>query len=62
MIPSSYPDSTEIARLTARMLLEIQAVHFNAREPFKLASGLPSPTRNCAPDRAYAFGNPGRAF
>lgn len=44
MIPSSYPDSTEIARLTARMLLEIKAVHFNAREPFKLASGLPSPT------------------
>jgi orotate phosphoribosyltransferase len=44
MIPSSYPDSTEIARLTARMLLEIQAVHFNAREPYKLASGLPSPT------------------
>lgn len=44
MIPSSYPDSTEIARLTARMLLEIQAVHFNARDPFKLASGLPSPT------------------
>ena len=44
MIPSSYPDSTEIARLTARMLLEIQAVHFNAREPYKLASGRPSPT------------------
>jgi len=44
MIPSSYPNSTEIARLTARMLLEIQAVHFNARDPFKLASGLPSPT------------------
>ncbi len=44
MIPSSYPDATEIARLTARMLLEIQAVHFNARDPFKLASGLPSPT------------------
>ncbi|WP_170782501.1 orotate phosphoribosyltransferase [Ruegeria lacuscaerulensis] len=44
MIPSSYPDSTEIARLTARMLLEIKAVHFNAREPFTLASGLPSPT------------------
>ncbi|MEX0349768.1 MAG: orotate phosphoribosyltransferase [Paracoccaceae bacterium] len=44
MIPSSYPDATEIARLTARMLLEIKAVHFNAREPFTLASGLPSPT------------------
>ena len=44
MIPSSYPSAQEIARLTARMLLEIEAVHFNAREPFTLASGLPSPT------------------
>lgn len=44
MIPSSFPDSTEIARLTARMLLEIKAVDFNAAEPFTLASGLPSPT------------------
>ena len=44
MIPSSYPTREEIARLTARMLLEIEAVHLNAREPFTLASGLPSPT------------------
>lgn len=44
MIPSSYPDASEIARLTARMLLEIEAVHFNAETPFTLASGLPSPT------------------
>lgn len=44
MIPSSYPAKEEIARLTARMLLEIKAVHFNADEPFILASGLPSPT------------------
>lgn len=44
MIPTSFPDSTEIARLTARMLLEIKAVDFNATEPFTLASGLPSPT------------------
>jgi len=44
MIPSSYPPKDEIARLTARMLLEIEAVHFNADEPFTLASGLPSPT------------------
>ena len=44
MIPSSYPPAAEIARLTARMLLEIKAVHFNADEPFILASGLPSPT------------------
>lgn len=44
MIPTSYPDPAEMARLTARMLLEIKAVHFNAAEPFTLASGLPSPT------------------
>ena len=44
MIPSSYPPPQEIARLTARMLLEIEAVHFNADDPFTLASGLPSPT------------------
>jgi len=44
MIPSTYPEKAEMARLTAKMLLEIKAVHFNAREPFILASGLPSPT------------------
>ncbi|WP_281825612.1 orotate phosphoribosyltransferase [Jannaschia rubra] len=44
MIPTSFPPAPEIARLTARALLEVEAVHFNAREPFTLASGLPSPT------------------
>lgn len=44
MIPSSYPAPQDIARLTAGMLLDIQAVHFNSDEPFTLASGLPSPT------------------
>ncbi len=44
MIPSSFPPATEIARLTARALLDIKAVHFNADTPFTLASGLPSPT------------------
>lgn len=44
MIPTSFPDQGEIARLSANMLLEIGAVHFNAAEPFTLASGLPSPT------------------
>ncbi|MGR3661474.1 MAG: orotate phosphoribosyltransferase [Paracoccaceae bacterium] len=44
MIPSSFPDKSEIARLSARMLLEIEAVHFNAKDPFTLSSGLPSPT------------------
>ncbi|MGH1446426.1 MAG: orotate phosphoribosyltransferase [Cognatishimia sp.] len=44
MIPSSYPSREEIARLTARMLLEIKAVNFNTQEPYILASGLPSPS------------------
>ncbi|QPM89321.1 orotate phosphoribosyltransferase [Pseudooceanicola algae] len=44
MIPSSYPSREEIARLSAAMLLDIEAVHFNADTPFVLASGLPSPT------------------
>jgi len=44
MIPIAYPTPEEMARLTARMLLEIKAVHPNAAEPFTLASGLPSPT------------------
>ena len=44
MIPTSFPDASEMARLTARMMLEIKAVHFNAKDPFTLASGLPSPT------------------
>jgi len=44
MIPSSFPDKAEIARLTARMLLEIGAVNFRPEEPYILASGLPSPT------------------
>ena len=44
MIPTSFPPKDEIARLSARMLLEVEAVHLNAAEPFTLASGLPSPT------------------
>jgi len=44
MIPTTYPSKQEIARLTARVLLEIKAVNFNSTEPFTLASGLPSPS------------------
>ncbi|MFC4668590.1 orotate phosphoribosyltransferase [Seohaeicola nanhaiensis] len=44
MIPSAYPTPEEIARLSARMLLEIGAVNFRPEDPFILASGLPSPT------------------
>ncbi|MFS4437528.1 orotate phosphoribosyltransferase [Paracoccaceae bacterium GXU_MW_L88] len=40
---TTFPDRKEIARLTARMLLEIKAVHFRADEPYKLTSGLASP-------------------
>ncbi len=43
MIPTTAPTNEEMARLTARMLLEIKAVHFNAAEPFIFASGLASP-------------------
>jgi len=44
MLPSSYPDDKLIAELTAKMFLDIKAVHFNPKEPFTLASGLSSPT------------------
>jgi orotate phosphoribosyltransferase len=43
MFANSYPDRAEIAKLTAEMLLEIKAVHFNSDEPYTLASGLKSP-------------------
>lgn len=43
MIPAAFPPPDEIARLTARAFLDARAVHFNARQPFTLASGLPSP-------------------
>lgn len=40
----SFPQPEEIARLSARMLLEIKAVDFNAAQPFTYASGLKGPT------------------
>lgn len=44
MIPSTYPTKEEIARLSAGMLLEIGAVHFNATEPYTHSSGKKAPT------------------
>lgn len=44
MIPTSFPDKDQMARLTAAMLLEVGAVHFNARTPYTYASGLKGPT------------------
>ena len=41
---ATTPDPTIVARLTARMLLDIKAVHFNAAEPYTYASGLKGPT------------------
>lgn len=38
-----FVSDAESARLTARMLLEIQAVHFRADEPYTFTSGLASP-------------------
>ena len=44
MIPTSYPARETMARITARALLDIEAVHFNADEPFTFASGFRAPT------------------
>jgi orotate phosphoribosyltransferase len=43
MIPTGYPPKDEIARLSARMLLEVGAVHFNASTPYTHASGKQAP-------------------
>ena len=40
----TFPAREEIARLSARMLLDIKAVDFNATQPFTYASGLKGPT------------------
>jgi len=43
MFQTSYPSNEEMAAITARMLLEIKAVHFRADEPYIFTSGLASP-------------------
>ena len=43
MIPTSFTEPSLIAELTAKMLLEIKAVHFRADEPYTFTSGLASP-------------------
>lgn len=40
---TAAPDDGEIARLTARMLLEVAAVHFRADEPYRFTSGIAAP-------------------
>ncbi len=43
MFANTYPDPALMAELTAKMLLEIRAVHFRADEPYIFTSGLASP-------------------
>lgn len=43
MGPTSFPDKETIAEITAKMLIEVKAVHFRADEPFKFTSGWASP-------------------
>lgn len=40
---SDFPQRSTIAETTARMLLEINAVHFSAERPFTFTSGIASP-------------------
>ncbi|RVT85618.1 orotate phosphoribosyltransferase [Rhodobacteraceae bacterium CCMM004] len=44
MRATGFPPADEIARLSAHMLWEAEAVHFRPDDPYTLASGLPSPT------------------
>ncbi|HEY73417.1 MAG: orotate phosphoribosyltransferase [Chloroflexi bacterium] len=39
----TFPDKTLIAEMTAKMLLEVEAVRFQVQEPFKFTSGWASP-------------------
>ncbi|WP_185984313.1 orotate phosphoribosyltransferase [Aureimonas mangrovi] len=40
---TSFTDKALVAELTAKMLLEVQAVHFRADEPYRFTSGWASP-------------------
>ena len=43
MSSNAFVDRDIVAKMTARMLLEVEAVHFNAEKPFTFTSGLASP-------------------
>jgi orotate phosphoribosyltransferase len=44
MIPSTYPAAADMAQMTARMLLDIGAVHFNTDTPYVHSNGKEAPT------------------
>lgn len=43
MFSNTFPDRAVISETVAKMLLEIEAVHFRADQPFTFTSGLASP-------------------
>ncbi|MFK7901456.1 MAG: orotate phosphoribosyltransferase [Nitratireductor sp.] len=43
MFQNTFPDKDLVSKLVAKMLWEIEAVHFRADEPYKFTSGLASP-------------------
>ena len=43
MFSTSFPEKSVISRITAKMLIEVEAVRFSAKEPFKFTSGWASP-------------------
>ena len=43
MFSSGFPDKKLMSEITAKMLLEINTVHFNSDKPFMFTSGLASP-------------------
>ena len=43
MFQTSFLDKEFIAKLTAKMLIEVEAVRFSSNEPFKFTSGWASP-------------------
>ena len=43
MFSNAFPERALMAEMTAKMLLEIEAVHFRADKPFTFTSGLASP-------------------
>ena len=43
MFPTSFPEKEVISTITAKMLIEVEAVRFSANEPFKFTSGWASP-------------------
>ncbi len=43
MLPTSFPDKEFIARTTAKILCEVDAIRFQTDEPFRFTSGWASP-------------------